>query len=192
MSALTYEGILELFAENSRQSKELIDYSLAQVSVELNRVTKELGRKIGELGDTLGRFAEEQVKADVVSKFEKWGIPIHEYGTHFVKKDEKGNFIYEVDILIYNTEYVIALEVKSQLKRDHIDAHIERMQKLQEFPLLGTKGKILLAGMASMIVNDELSKYAESKGLFVIKPNGESVKIANNKKTFKPREWSVN
>jgi hypothetical protein len=176
MADLTYERVLELFAETDKR---------------IEKVNRDLSKKIGELGDTLGRFAEEQVKADLVSKFDQWGIPVKFYTTHAVKRDNDGQFAYEVDILIYNTEYVIAIEVKNQLRKDDIDDHIERMKKLQEFPLPDTKGKILLAGIASMIVGEGLDKYAESKGLFFIKPSGDTIKIANNKKTFKPREWKV-
>jgi len=36
-----------------------------------------------------------------------------------------------------------------------------------------------------------VDKYDEKKGLFVIKPSGDTVKIVNDKKTFKPKEWAV-
>lgn len=194
MSELTFESVLELISENSRQiaegsaeSRKLID----ELTKSMKAGIKEVNKKLAELGDTLGRFAEEQVKADIVSKFEKWGIPVHTYGTHVVQTDPKNNFVYEVDILIYNTDYIIVLEVKNQLKKNDIDEHIERMKLLQKYPLPDSKGKTLLAGIGSMIISDGLDKYAESKGLFVIKPSGENIKIANNKKTFKPREWKV-
>ncbi|TAF72606.1 MAG: DUF3782 domain-containing protein, partial [Bacteroidetes bacterium] len=101
------------------------------------------------------------------------------------------NFAYEIDILIYNSKYIVAIEVKNTLKKDDIDLHLERMKKIQEIPFPDSKGKILLAGVAGMIVGSGVDKYAESNGLFVIKPSGETIKIANNKKTFKPREWEV-
>jgi hypothetical protein len=187
MADLTYERVLQLFAETDKR----IEKANNDLDKRIEKVNKELSKKIGELGDTLGRFAEEQVKADMVSKFDQWGIPVKFYTTHAVKRDNDGQFAYEVDILIYNTEYIIAIEVKNQLKKDDIDEHITRMKKLQEFPLPDTKGKTLLAGIASMIVGEGLDKYAESKGLFFIKPSGDTIKITNNKKTFKPREWKV-
>lgn len=85
----------------------------------------------------------------------------------------------------------MAIEVKNTLKKDHVDEYIERMLKMQKYPLPVTKRKILLSGVAGMTVGHGVDKYAENKGLFVIKPSGDTVKIVNNKKTFKPREWAV-
>ena len=190
MSELTYERVLELFEQTSKQMAET-DKRIDRLNKEFDKKSKELNKKIADLGDTLGRFAEEQVKSDLVNKFDQWGIPVHSFTTYFVQRDSNNDFVYEVDILLYNSDHVIVLEVKNQLKKDHIDEHLERMQKLQEYPLPATKGKTLLAGIASMIVGEGLDKYAESKGLFVIKPSGDTIKIANNRKTFKPREWKV-
>lgn len=124
MSELRFESVLELISENSRQTRLLIAEGSAESRKLIDDLTKsmkagikEVNKKLAELGDTLGRFAEEQVKADIVSKFEKWGIPVHTYGTHFVQTNTKNNFVYEVDILIYNTDYIIVLEVKNQLKK---------------------------------------------------------------------------
>lgn len=57
--------------------------------------------------------------------------------------------------------------------------------------MVGLQGKTLLAGIAGMIIANGADKYAESRGLFVLKPSGDTVKIVNNKNTFKPQEWEV-
>ena len=62
---------------------------------------------------------------------------------------------------------------------------------MQEFPLPDTRGRILLSAVAGMIVGEGVDKYAEIRGLFVLKPSGDTIKIVNDKKTFKPREWEV-
>ena len=205
MAAITLESVMELISKTSlnieRVSESLsqrisenndnLNQSIEQVSRNIDRSQRELNKKLSEYGDTLGRLAEEQVKEDLVNKFEKWGIPIHTYTTHVVHMDNKGIFKYEIDILLYNTDYVVAIEVKNHLKKDHIDEHLARIKKIQEYPLPGLEGKILLAGIASMITPEHLGDYAQSKGLFLIKPSGEMMKISNNKKTFKPKEWRV-
>ncbi len=216
MAAITYESVMELIQKstenidrvsdnlsqritetNDRLTKQITETndrltrSIEQVSRNMDRRNDELNKKISEYGDTLGRLAEEQVKEDLVNKFEKWGIPIHTYTTHLVHMDKKGIFKYEIDILLYNTDYVVAIEVKNQLKKDHIDEHLARIKKIQEHPMSGIEGKIILGGVASMIIPEHLNEYAQSKGLFLIKPSGEMMKIANNKKTFKPKEWRV-
>lgn len=191
MGELTYERVLELFAENNRQTNDLISNNIAKISKELDKRFSQTNKQIADLGDTLGRFAEEQVRADLIKKFDNWGIPVHSMANHFVQRDKNNDFAYEVDILIYNSKYVVAIEVKNTLRSDHVDQHLERMKKMQELPLPDTKGKTLLAGVAGMIVGDGVDKYAESKGLFVLKPSGDTIKIVNNRKTFKPKEWEV-
>ena len=41
---------------------------------------------------------------------------------------------------------------------------------------------------AGMIVSDEVQRYAERQGFFVLKPNGRNVTLTNTP-TFKPKEW---
>lgn len=216
MEKLTYESVLAQILETRKSIKESSELSIKEfeTKIEIERAEREKERaeriasskeldarlekgfkkvqkQLSEFSDTLGRLAEEQVKADLSRKFQNWGIPVHAMTTHFVQQNDSLDFIYEVDILIYNTDYVVAIEVKNNLKKDDIDEHLVRMTKLQEFPLPATKGKIVLGGVAGMIIGNGLEKYAESKGFFVIKTSGDSIKIANNKKTFKPREWAV-
>ena len=68
------------------------------------------------------------------------------------------------------------------------DEHIERMAKCVKNPPRGTDGKILLGAVAAMIVSSEVETYAKRQGFYVIKPSGESVKIANAP-SFRHREW---
>lgn len=88
MAELTYEHILELFAKTDKR---------------IEKVNNELSKKIGELTGTLGRFAEEQVRADLINKFDQWGIPVHAITNHYTQKDNNNENVYEVDILIYNS-----------------------------------------------------------------------------------------
>lgn len=190
MSELTYQGVLRLFAETDKKFAET-NRMAKQSDMRMEKLNKELSRKIADLGDTLGRFAEEQVRADLIDKFDKWGIPVHAITNHFIQRDANNEYAYEIDILIYNSKYVVAIEVKNTLKKDDVDEHLERMEKMQELPLPATEGKIILSAVAGMIVGDGVDKYAEKKGLFVLKPSGDSIKITNNKKTFIPKEWKV-
>lgn len=168
MAALTYKSVLELFAETDKRlekaSKEL-DKRFEKVSKELDKRFAQINKQIADLGDTLGRFAEEQVRADLIDKFAKWGIAVHSMANHFVQRDKKNEYAYEVDILIYNAKYVVAIGVKNTLKKDDVDEHLDRMKKMQALPLPDTKGKILLSAVAGMIVGEGVDRYAESKGL---------------------------
>jgi hypothetical protein len=157
---------------------------------EFKRFSRELGRKLGEFSNVLGLYAEAQTKERIRKMFAKLGIELRSMTTHYVEEDGKGGFLYEIDILLYNTIYAIVVEVKNQLKKDDVDEHLARLDKCIMSPPRGTEGKILLGAVATMIVSQEVETYAKRKGFYVIKPSGKSVKIANDA-SFKPKEWQT-
>lgn len=78
---------------------------------------KELGRKIAELGDVLGLYAEAQVRERIKHLFDKRGIHLDSVMYHYQQETKKGEFLYEIDILLVNSEYAVITEVKNQLKK---------------------------------------------------------------------------
>jgi CO dehydrogenase/acetyl-CoA synthase gamma subunit (corrinoid Fe-S protein) len=153
-------------------------------------MTRELNKKIGSLSDIFGMYAQSQTQGRIIKMFEKRGIELRTVTNNYKERSKAGEFLYEIDILLYNTMYAIVVEVKNHLKKDDIDEHIERMEKCIAFPPRGTEGKILLGAVATMIVSEEVERYATKKGFYVIKPSGKSVKIANNS-NFKAAEWAT-
>lgn len=151
---------------------------------------KDLGSRMGDLSDIFGLYAEAHTKERILKLFGKRGIELHELSMHYRKDDRKGGFLYEIDILLYDSQYAIVTEVKNKLKKDDVDGHLERMEICREFPPRGTEGKILLGAIAAMIVSTEVENYAKKKGLYLIKPSGKSVTIAKPP-DFVHKEWKV-
>ena len=151
---------------------------------------KELGRKIAELGDVLGLYAEAQVRERIKHLFDKRGIHLDSVMYHYQQETKNGEFLYEIDILLVNSEYAVITEVKNQLKKDDVDEHIARMEKCTITPPKGAKDKILLGCIGAMIVSPEVETYAKRQGFYLLKPSGESVKMANPA-NFKHKEWHV-
>ena len=145
---------------------------------------------MGDLSDIFGLYAEAHTKERILKLFGKRGIELHELSMHYRKDDRKGGFLYEIDILLYNSQFAIVTEVKNRLKKDDIDDHLERMDKCRAYPPRGTEDKILLGAVAAMIVPTEVENYAKKKGLYIIKPSGKSVTIANPT-DFVHKEWKV-
>jgi hypothetical protein len=174
------------------EDARLFDEKLKKQRIEndkyLKKMNKDLNKRMGGLSDIFGLYAQSQTKERIIKMFGKRGIELRTITTNYVEEDGKGGFLYEIDILLYNTLYAIVVEVKNQLKKDDIDEHIERLEKCVLYPPRGTEGKILLAASAAMIVSQEVENYATKKGFFIIKPSGKSVKLAN-KENFKPTEW---
>ena len=157
---------------------------------EQKQAQKELNKKLAEITDTLGRFAEHQVRPAALRLFKKLKIPIYQDGFNLQKFGQDGEYLYEVDILLFNTDFIVAIEVKSTLRMDDINEHIERMELMQQYPLKGTRGTAIIGAIAAMNASSDIVRYAIKKGLYVIVPNGASVRVANQA-GFQPRHWAI-
>ncbi len=93
----------------------------------------------------------------------------------------------EIDIIARNSEYVVAISVKSTLKVEDVNEHIEDLSEFRKFfPDLSERK--LVGAVAGIVIEEEADKYAYRKGLFVITQAGENIKVLNDDK-FKPKLW---
>jgi hypothetical protein len=163
-----------LFKERDAQSRAKTDLILSQLS-----------KQLGELGNRLGEFVEHMVAPAVIRLFQAEGIEVHEvYPEAASHRDGEG---IEIDLLVVNDGTLIAVECKSKLTQEHVDDHLQRMQKLKRlFPLY--KNHQALGAVAAMVMSDSVKNYAQKQGLYVLCQNGESVEIGNSP-TFKPKVW---
>jgi len=175
-------------AEGERIFNEKLEKQRISNDLFIKKLSKDLNRKISSLGDIMGLYAQTQIQERIVEMFVQRGIEVTSLSSNYRQEDGKGGFVYEIDLLLYDTAFAIIVEVKHQLKKDDIDEHLERMEKCTQRPPRGTEGKRLLGAVAAMIISQEVASYAQKCGLFIIKPNGKSVKIANPL-DFKPQEW---
>ena len=93
----------------------------------------------------------------------------------------------EIDVLLEDEEYVVAIEVKSTLKVEDVNEHMEKLRRFREF-FPRFKEHKLIGAVAGIVIEEESDKYAYRRGLFVIGQTGETVKILNDEK-FKPKLW---
>ena len=145
---------------------------------------KRLERELGRLGNSYG----EQVEAMFVNLSDKF----NELGHNFPDMADYGytyKGVAQVDRLYENGDAIMAVEVKSKLRQDHIDDHIERLKKISA--LLKSRGdnRKVLGAVAGGIVSDQLTDYAHKRGLYVLKQNGESISIVKPPENFKLTEW---
>ncbi|MDI9355435.1 MAG: small VCP/p97-interacting protein, partial [Chitinophagaceae bacterium] len=168
------------FEEEMKKSREAAEKS-----------TQELNKKIAGVTDTLGNFAVEMVEPKLMELLRAKGIPI-ETIYESIKGFKNDQRYYEVDLLMVNTNIFVAVEVKTTLKPEDVDEHIERLEKIKA---VGPKG-MDLSGMsfygaiAGMVVKNDADIYACKKGLYVLCQNGENVKVVNDSK-FQPRTWKT-
>ncbi|MEW6007256.1 MAG: hypothetical protein AB1595_03760 [bacterium] len=154
---------------------------------EIDKVSKE----VGKVSDGLGRFAEGLV-APSVSKlfFFPLGIKITQIFPR-VQAIENKEVKAEMDLLCSGSRngkrVCFVGEVKARLSSDYVRDFIDRLTKFKEF-FPDYKEAEVIGFVAGMTVEDNAKKYAERKGLYVLAPEEDMVKILN-KQGFKPKNW---
>ena len=165
------------FAESKAQS----DRSLEQ----LKRSVAEATRAVNALTTRWGRFVEELVEPAVVRLFQERGIDVKE--KHPRVSVTRKDIAMEIDILAVDTTDVVLVECKSKLSKDDVDEFIEKLQKFKiAFPAY--KNYQAYGAVAGIEINQGIDRYAYQKGLFVIRPSGETVEIVNDQK-FQAKIW---
>ncbi|MFM7439715.1 MAG: DUF3782 domain-containing protein, partial [Snowella sp.] len=163
------------------ESKTESDRTIA----ELKRTAERTSRAVDSLTTRWGRFVEELVEPAVIRLFQEKGIDIKEvYPRARVKRQ---GIAMEIDILGIDDTELVLVECKSRLSQDDVDEFIEKLSRFKiAFPHY--KSYQAYGAVAGIEINEGVDRYAYKKGLFVIKPSGDSVEIINDA-NFQARTW---
>ena len=95
----------------------------------------------------------------------------------------------EYDIVAEDGGRVLVLEIKNKLEKRLIDAFLTK--KLPRFKVLMPQYRDLkvLGGVGALVVKDDIGRYAEKAGLFVLTQANDGGAALLNKKGFKPKEF---
>jgi hypothetical protein len=184
--------------ENERRAAEL-ERQAAEAKLESERRAAEAERSMAELKRTVertskavdslttrwGRFVEELVEPAVLRLFQEKGIDIKEvYPRARVKRQ---GIAMEIDILAVDDTDLVVVECKSRLSQDDVDEFIEKLTRFKiAFPHY--QNYRAYGAVAGIEINEGIDRYAYKKGLFVIKPSGDTVAIINDA-DFQPNTW---
>ncbi len=164
---LTAQDVWQMFAETSRQLQE------SQLAFE-NR-QRESDRQ----------FAEELVAPAVVRLMQERDIHITQIFQRVANRNPE--VAMEIDILGVDKTYAVLVEVKSRLGKEDVDEHLARLAKFKTaFPLYQTYH--VFGVVVGLEVPENIGRYADRKGLFVLAQSGEAVSLLNDAQ-FSPREW---
>ena len=156
-------------------------------AAELEKQMKELAKQLGGHANRLGEFVQEMVRPAVVRLFKERNLPVHQVAGNVEAEGEDGQSGIEIDLLVVNTDTLIAVECKSKLTQDDVDEHLERLAQFKHyFPKY--VGYTVLGAVAGMVIAKEVSRYAHKKGLFVLAQSGETIEI-RNPSAFEPKAW---
>ena len=174
------------FQESERQFREMSQESARQfreMSQETDKKINKVSQAIGQLGGRWGEFIESMVKPAAVRLFQQRGLAVHEIYHHVT--GNRNGLAAEIDLLVTNDEYCVAIEVKSFLSVDDVKEHRERLEKFKIlFPRYSDSK--LLGAVAGAVIHEDVAKYAYRQGFFVLGQKGENMEILNDKE-FKPK-----
>ncbi len=179
--AAEHEKRIAEYERIEAESKVERDRSMAKLEKTVERTTK----AVDALTTRWGRFVEELVEPAVLRLFQSRGIDVKEvYPRARVKRQ---GVAMEIDILVVDDTELVLVECKSRLSKDDVDEFIEKLTRFKiAFPHY--KNFKAYGAVAGIEINEGIDRYAYRQGLFVIKPSGEGVAIANDN-DFQPVAW---
>jgi hypothetical protein len=152
---------------------------------ETQQAVKETQKNIGGLNNTLGSLVERIMTPDLPRKFKPLGFTFDKITT--VKLAADGYIYAEIDGLLENGVQAMAVEVKTTLDIKGINDHLKRMERIRKYADEHGDKREFLGAIAARVVKPKPRNYALEKGLFVIEPSGEDVKVI--KPETEPRVW---
>ena len=190
-SPVTIEDIYKLF-QKSQEKFELsvseADRRSAEAAIslaKLERTVERTSKAVDALTTRGGRFVEELVEPAVLRLFQEKGIDVKEVYPR--ARTKRQGLAMEIDILAIDDTEIVLVECKSRLSKDDVDEFLEKLARFKiSFPHY--QNYQAYGAVAGIEINEGIDRYAYQKGLFVIKPSGEGVAIANDD-NFKPVTW---
>ncbi|MDR0585611.1 MAG: hypothetical protein LBG26_00055 [Treponema sp.] len=185
---LTFEDVWAAMMETDKKFQET-DRQFKETNRRLEKSKRDLDKKMGELGNRLGELAEHLVAPSIHKKFNTLGYrfdAVSPGGTEI--KDPGGKTYAEIDILLQNTDYIVAVEVKSKLLEKDVDAHVKRLEILRRWADKHRDRRKIRGAAAGAIVSRAVRQYALKAGFYVIVQTGDTVKI-DIPKGFVPKDW---
>jgi hypothetical protein len=181
--------------QTDRQIKEQnleTDRRLEEQNLKTDRRLEKMGlqtdRRLGELGLRLGDIMEHFMSPKLHEKFEALNFNFNHSSRNHEIKDRNKRRLAEIDVLLENGEYAMAVEVKTRLTSKDVKDHVKRMEILRRVADEHDDKRKYLGAVAGAVVTPEVTAYALKNGFYVIVPSGETVDI-EAPDGFKPRIW---
>jgi hypothetical protein len=156
---------------------------------EMKESQKQLNDQMGGLHNSFGELAEHLVAPNIAEKFNDMGYHFDSIAPGGKKiLDEHGNKLAQIDLLLENGEYSVAVEVKSRPKENDIAKHLDRLQILRLHMDKHHDSRIIRGALAGAVFPESVKEAAIEAGLYVIVQTGDTMRI-ETPKDFTPREW---
>lgn len=160
----------------------------AEQMKETDKQIKKLSKNIGGISNSLGSLTEGLFSAKLWKRLNAYGYIFTRQNPH-AKFIEDDIIIAEADSFLENGDYVMPVEVKTELSADDVNEHLERIEIIRGYMDKHNDARKIVGAVAGGTVQENVLKYAQRKGLYVFVQSGDAVEIAVPPKGFKAREW---
>ena len=186
----TPEGIWKILKQVAKRQKET-----DRLIKETDRRQKETARQMEETDRRLrraedmftsqwGRLVESLVEGDLLKLLQERGVEVEVVASRI--RLGRAPSEREVDLLATNGEEAVAVEVKTTLRPRDVDRFLGLLVHPPLLRYVG--GRRLYGAVAYLQEHQGTARYAERKGLFVIRATGNSASIVNPPE-FQPRNF---
>jgi len=177
-----FEAVWALVKEVAENQKET-----SRQMKETDLQMKEYNKRFGEFTKRFGEVVEYMIAPGLREKFIELGYNFPKANQNTNVADYKNNIHFEIDVMLENGDKALLVEIKTKLTTEHINGHIERLEKMRKYADLHGDKRSFLGAVAGVITTANVKDYALKRGFFVIEPAGETFLITppNNK----PKEW---
>jgi predicted AAA+ superfamily ATPase len=183
-TALSFEQIRDSF----RELREYQAETTRQIE-KTDKIVKKLSKQMGGLHNSMGELIETLIAPHLWEKFGGYPYNLCRGYQRVMVYDDKNKELTEIDILLSDTEWCMAVEVKRELRIADIDRHIVRMGRILRYPPAETVGKKLLGALAGGVVGPDVHEYAHIAGFFVLELRGDNVSLVPPPAGFSPKIW---
>ncbi|MDZ7696775.1 MAG: hypothetical protein U5R49_07600 [Deltaproteobacteria bacterium] len=183
-----FAGIAQL-----RESQAKTDEQLNRTDEQLNRTDEQMrrtdakldriGKQLGDLGLVQGEVAEDLFFRNLRGVFRKTKIDLKKVKRNLKRKGEG-----EFDLVAVNGGKVLVVEVKNKLDKRMVDKFVQK--KLPRFKEIFPEYEKyqVVGGMGALVVKDDVGRYAEKAGLYVLTQTDEGGATLLNREGFEPED----
>ncbi|MDR1218374.1 MAG: hypothetical protein LBK73_02065 [Treponema sp.] len=178
------------FQESKAENDRFFQESKAETDRTITKMSRELNQAIGKLGNRFGELIEHLVSPNLLEKFNALGYAFSRINTRVKYKDiNTGKTLAEVDALLENGDFALAVEIKADPSREDVNDHVRRMEVLRAYADSHNDKRSYLGAIAGGIVGDDVKNYALKSGFYVLEQSGDTMNIAIAPESWKPKTW---
>jgi hypothetical protein len=185
---LSFEKVWQMFQETDRNFLETAQL-LKQQAEKTDLMIQATNRSIDRLSSRQGELIEHIVLPNIKEKFNALGYVFTRAGPNVDITNPQGRSLTEVDIMLENGDYVLAVEVKTKPTVENVQDHVKRMEILRHYADEHRDTRKYLGAVAGGIMSGQVRDFAQKTGFYVLEQSGDTVKLAAPPEPWKPRIW---